>query len=42
MKTVYIIDYGICNIGSLENMIKKVGYQQIIVTNPSMIKNPKK
>jgi imidazole glycerol-phosphate synthase subunit HisH len=42
MKTVYIIDYGICNIGSLENMIKKVGYKPIIVTNPSMIKNPKK
>ena len=42
MKTVYIIDYGICNIGSLENMIKKIGYKPIIVTNPSMIKNPKK
>ena len=42
MKTVYIIDYGICNIGSLKNMIKKIGFEAIVATSPSMIEDPKK
>ena len=42
MKRVYIIDYGICNIGSLKNMIKKIGFEAIVATSPSMIEKPKK
>lgn len=38
---IFIIDYGICNIGSLENMIKKIGFLPEIVKNPKDIVNPK-
>lgn len=41
-KLITIIDYGMGNIGSLENMIKKVGSESQISTNIEDIKNAHK
>jgi len=39
---VCIIDYGIGNIGSIQNMIKKIGYESIVSSDPDVIKKADK
>lgn len=39
---ITIIDYGMGNLGSIRNMIKKVGYQYEITSDPEVIENAKK
>ena len=39
---ITIIDYGMGNLGSVANMIKKVGGKSIITSNKEDIKNAKK
>ncbi len=38
----YVVDYGLGNIGSILNMIKKVGYQAKATSNPSELENASK
>lgn len=40
--TITIIDYGMGNIGSIANMIKKIGYESIITSDIEEIKKAKK
>lgn len=39
---ICIIDYDVGNIGSIENMIKKIGHECVISRDPIVIKNAKK
>jgi glutamine amidotransferase len=39
---VYIIDYGLGNLGSIQNMIKRVGGESKIIDNPNLLMNPTK
>src|SRR6266487_1268382 len=39
---VTIIDYGVGNIGSIANMLKKVGSESIITSDPEQIREAKK
>ncbi len=39
---ICIIDYGIGNIGSIQNMIKKIGYESIVSSDESVIKKADK
>lgn len=39
---VVIIDYGMGNLGSIKNMIKKIGHSSEITNDPERIKNAKK
>lgn len=42
-ESIVIIDYGVGNLGSVANMLKKVGAQNVILTsNPDKIANAKK
>ncbi len=41
-KYVAIIDYGVGNLGSVENMIKKMGYQSVITSNTEIINKSSK
>lgn len=39
---IYIIDYGLGNLGSIQNMIKRVGGESKIIDNPNQLTNPTK
>jgi glutamine amidotransferase len=39
---ICIIDYGIGNIGSIQNMIKKIGYESIVSSDENIIKKANK
>jgi len=39
---IVIIDYGMGNLGSLKNIIKKIGHQAIVSNNPKEIQNASK
>jgi len=39
---ICIIDYGIGNIGSIQNMIKKIGYESVLSSDPTVIKKADK
>lgn len=39
MKKIYVVDYGLGNIGSILNMFRYIGYESISVSDPSDIKN---
>jgi len=39
---ITIVDFGIGNLGSIQNMIKKIGYRAIISRNPEEITNAEK
>jgi glutamine amidotransferase len=39
---IYIIDYGLGNLGSIQNMIKRVGGESKIIDNPNLLMNPTK
>ncbi len=39
---IYIIDYGLGNLGSIQNMIKRVGGESKIIDNPNQLTSPTK
>lgn len=40
--TVAIVDYGVGNLGSIKNMLKKLGFQYIIASHPNAINSASK
>jgi imidazole glycerol-phosphate synthase subunit HisH len=41
-KMIVIIDYGLGNIGSMANMLKKIGAKAVVSSNPSVVETAKK
>ncbi|RZL50379.1 MAG: imidazole glycerol phosphate synthase subunit HisH [Pedobacter sp.] len=39
---IHIIDYGLGNLGSIKNMLKKIGYDSTIIANPDDLKKSTK
>lgn len=39
---IVIIDYGLGNLGSIKNMLKKIGYDSVITSDPELIRSASK
>lgn len=41
-NVISIVDYGVCNLGSIRNMLRKLGFQSELVTTPQALASARK